>query len=380
MTALIVVFILLIALFLHPYIIYPASLWFIRAIRGPKALTASLPAPTRFAIVCCAYNERRDIEQKIENLYAVQKNLGDCEILIHSDGSTDGTNAILEAHSDRIRISIAEKRGGKSAGMNRLLSMTDAEIVIFTDANVMINVDRIGGVAEYFRDPDVGCATGHLVYINKAASQTAQIGTTYRGFEELLKKLETDTGTVVYTDGTLFALRRKLFAPVPHDITDDFHTALTVLCAGYRNISADDLIAYEQAASVKKDELRRRVRIGCRVFNCHRLFWPRLQKLDALTLYKYVSHKLIRWVSGYILIAAILVGALIAALGSGWVGLVAYILALGLGYLLATRFSIPVVSPIVEAVVHTMATAYGVALSLRGERFQTWNIAASSRK
>lgn len=380
MTILIALFILLVALFLHPYIFYPASLRLVRAVRGPVPLKPSLPAPTRFAIVCCAYNERRDIEQKIENLYAVQAKLGDCRILVHSDGSTDGTNEILLAHQDRITVSIAEKRGGKSAGMNRLLSMTDAEIVIFTDANVMIDVDRIGAVGEYFRDPQVGCATGHLVYINKSDSQTAQIGTTYRTFEEGLKKLETDTGTVVYTDGTLFALRRKLFAPVPHDITDDFHTALTVLCAGYRNISADDLIAYEQAASVKRDELRRRVRIGCRVFNCHRLFWPRLRRVDSLTLYKYISHKLIRWLSGYILIAAMIVGSLIAATAFGWAGFFGYLAALGLGYLAATRLRIPLVSPIMEAVIHTMATAYGVALSLRGERFQTWTVASSSRK
>lgn len=380
MIFLIALFILLVALFLHPYILYPATLRLVRAIRGPVPLNPSLPAPTRFAVVCCAYNERRDIEQKIENLYAVRDKLGDCKILVHSDGSTDGTNDILLAHQDHITISIAEKRGGKSAGMNRLLSMTDAEIVIFTDANVMIDIDRIGGVGEYFRDPEVGCATGHLVYINKAESQTAQIGTTYRGFEEVLKKLETDTGTVVYTDGTLFALRRKLFAPVPHDITDDFHTALTVLCAGYRNISAGDLIAYEQAASVKRDELRRRVRIGCRVFNCHRLFWPRLRKVDGLTLYKYISHKLVRWLSGYILIAAMIVGSLIAAMALGWAGFFGYLVALGLGYLAATRLEIPMVSPIMEAVTHTMATAYGVALSLRGERFQTWTVASSSRK
>lgn len=380
MIALLVLFALAVALFLHPYVTYPLSLRFVRWLQGPMPLAIIGPKPTSFAIVCCAYNERKDIQQKIENLLAAQARLPNCEILVHSDGSTDGTNEILRSYRDRITVSIAEARGGKSAGMNRLLSMTDAEIVIFTDANVMIDIDRIPRVGEYFQDPAVGCATGRLVYINKASSQTAMIGTMYRSFEENIKRLETDTGTIVYTDGTLFAIRRMLFKPVPSDITDDFHTALTILCAGYRNVGADNLIAYEQAASVQRDEVRRRIRIGCRVFNCHRLFWSKLRRLNALTLYKYVSHKLIRWFSGYILLAAAAIGAVIAAMAFGQLGLLIYAIALVGCYFAATTFAIPIMSPLCEAVIHTMATAYGVLLSLRGERFQTWTVASSSRK
>jgi cellulose synthase/poly-beta-1,6-N-acetylglucosamine synthase-like glycosyltransferase len=380
MVALSVLFLSAIALFLHPYVTYPLSLRVLRWVRGRTPLAMTDPEPTSYAVVCCAYNEKKDIKEKIENMLAIKERLPNCQILVHSDGSTDGTNEILLSYQDRITVSIAEVRGGKSAGMNRLLSMTDAEVVIFTDANVMIDLDRITGVGRYFRDPRVGCATGRLIYINKAASQTAMIGTMYRGFEESLKELETDTGTIVYTDGTLFAIRRKLFKPVPPDITDDFHTALTVLCAGYRNVSAHDLVAYEQAASVRRDEVRRRVRIGCRVFNCHRLFWPKLVQLDGLTLYKYVSHKLVRWLSGYVLLFSALIGAMIAGTLLGAIGIIAYLLILGSAYFLATTFTIPILSPFCEAIMHTMATAYGVMLSLRGERFQTWTIASSSRK
>src|SRR4029078_3203649 len=136
------------------------SLRFVRWIQGAMPLAMSGPKPTSYAIVCCAYNERKDIQQKIENLLAAQARLPNCKIFVHSDGSTDGTNEILRSYQDRITVSIAEARGGKSAGMNRLLSMTDAEIVIFTDANVMIDIDRIPQVGEYFQDPAVGCAAG----------------------------------------------------------------------------------------------------------------------------------------------------------------------------------------------------------------------------
>jgi len=379
MVLLTVIFLALLLLFVHPYVTYPLSLLALTAFYR-KRLNPTGAAPRSYAIVCCAYNERAVIEAKITNLLEVSRRLGNCKIYVHSDGSTDGTAEVLRAHGDEVTVSIAEQRGGKSAGMNRLLSMTDAEVVIFTDANVMIDVDQITGLGHYFQDPEVGCATGHLVYLVDGASETATVGRLYRGFEEFLKRLETDTGTVIYTDGTLFALRRKLFAPVPLDITDDFHSALSVLCQGYRNVSAPDLIAYERAASVQRDELRRRIRIGCRVFNCHRLFWPRLRKLDYLTLYKYLSHKLIRWLSGYILLATLFVGLLLSFVSYGLWGAALYLGLIALVSLLGARTKLRVFRMGWEGLLATMATAYGVLLSLRGERFQTWTVAASSRK
>lgn len=379
MTLLVAVFLICVLLVLHPYVTYPLSLLVIRRF-WPKPLNPTLPEPTTFAVVCCVYNERKVIDQKIENMRAVRDALGDCQLLIHSDASSDGTNDVLQSVAGEFTLSLAEGRSGKSAGMNRLLSMTKADIVIYTDANVMIDPAAVRNLPRYFRDKDVGCVTGHLLYQNAEESQTAKVGALYWRHEEWVKQLESDTGSVMGADGSLFAIRRELHRPTPADIIDDFFTSMSILCSGYRLVRGADFLAYERAASVRQDEFRRKVRIACRAFNCHRLLWPRIAKLDGLSVYKYLSHKYMRWLAGYFLAIGAAASAAIVLVALGALPFAVYVLALAGAAFAADRFNLPIVTSLWEIMVAMWATAIGVYKSLRGERFQTWTVASSTRK
>lgn len=379
MTFLTAIFVVCVLLVVHPYVTYPLSLIVVRRLR-PKQLRSSLPVPTRFAVVCCVYNERNVIDQKIENMRAIRDALGDCQLLIHSDASSDGTNEVLATVAGEFTLSLADGRSGKSAGMNRLLSMTEADIVIYTDANVIVDAQAVQNLPRYFTDPEVGCVTGHLLYQNADESQTARVGALYWKHEEWVKQLESDTGSVMGADGSLFAIRRKLHRPTPADIIDDFFTSMSILCSGCRLVRGADFIAYERAASVRQDEFRRKVRIACRAFNCHRLLWPRIAKLDALSIYKYLSHKYLRWLAGYFLVAGAAASAGIVLVAFGWLAFAAYLLVLAAAAFAADRFDLPVATGLWEIMVAMWATAIGVYKSLRGERFQTWTIASSTRK
>ncbi|MCX7304405.1 MAG: glycosyltransferase [Hyphomicrobiales bacterium] len=379
MMLLIAVLAVCVLLVTHPYVTYPLSLLLMRHFRS-RPLALSGEEPTRFAVVCCVYNERGVIDQKIENMRAVRDALGNCQLLIHSDASSDGTSDVLRSVEGEFTVSLAEGRSGKSAGMNRLLSMTDADVVIYTDANVMIDPVAVRNMPRYFRDGNVGCVTGHLRYENSQESQTAKVGALYWKHEEWIKQLESDTGSVMGADGSLFAIRRRLHRPTPVDIIDDFFTSMSILCAGHRLVRAADFVAYERSASVRQDEFRRKVRIACRAFNCHRLLWPRIAKLDGLSIYKYLSHKYLRWLAGYFLVAGAAASAAVVLLAGGFMALLAYVALLGVVAYAASRFDLPVLTSIWEIMVAMWATALGVYKSMRGERFQTWTVASSTRK
>ncbi|SFG45498.1 Glycosyltransferase, catalytic subunit of cellulose synthase and poly-beta-1,6-N-acetylglucosamine synthase [Methylobacterium gossipiicola] len=363
----------------HPYTTYPLSLLALKALRR-NAIAPIGAAPNSYAIACCVYNERQVIEAKVANMLALKERLPNCQLLVHSDGSSDGTDEFLRAHSDVLTLSFAERRAGKSTGMNALMRKTSAEVVIFTDANVMIDPERVANVGHYFRDPKIGCVTGHLSYTNPDESATAWTGARYWRFEEWLKQLESETGSVVGADGSIFAIRRRLYTPAPADIIDDFHTSMSIFCSGHRIVRAEDFVAYERAATVREDELRRKVRISCRAFNCHRLLWPRILRSGVLPVYMYTSHKLLRWLSGYFVALGMICTALMVGLAFGPAGFLAFVAALVLGIVLAGRTRLPLVSKIWEGVAATAATGAGVYKSLRGERFQTWTIAASTRR
>src|SRR5258708_32606825 len=110
-----------------------------------------------------------------------------------------------------------------------------------------------------------------------------------------------ESGSMMGADGSVFAIRRSLHKPPPEHIIDDMYVSLMILCSGYRVIQASDALAYEESVVSAREEFRRKIRIACQAFNVHRLIWPQLRKLDGITLYKYVSHKLIRWFTIYFL-------------------------------------------------------------------------------
>ena len=112
----------------------------------------------------------------------------------------------------------------------------------------------------------------------------------------------------------------------------------------------------------------------------HRLLRPRLRRpVDVELLYKYASHKLLRWLSGYLLAAAgvLCLGGL-AALGA-WILL--GIAVLGGAGLLAVGLVRPSSLPgkMLDMAAAFAATSLGVLRSLRGDRFQVWTPPASAR-
>ena len=366
----------------HPFITYPWSLIVLQVICPQKRACADrIPIAYLNCAVCvCAYNEERVIARKVENLLALRAREPDLEILIYVDGASDRTAEILREYGSQINLHVAAERHGKTYGMNLLASKAQAPILIFTDANVIMDMECVRDFKRYFADPEIGCVCGNLVYTNDDASATASSGSAYWRFEEAVKKLEMESGSVMGADGSVFAIRRALHNPPPEHIIDDLYVSLMILCSGYRVIQASDALAYEESVVSAGEEFTRKIRIACQAFNVHRLVWPQLRKLDGITLYKYVSHKLIRWFTIYLLaISAIAFGAALIVAGRAVVA--AALVVCVSGALLLGRFSSMKPFAQIAGIVSAFAgTGLGVWRSMRGERYQTWTPAASIRK
>ncbi len=373
---------LCLALACHPFITYPWSLIVIQALRPHRrGKLERLPAAGLNCAICvCAYNEEQVIERKIENLLALRAREPGLEILVYVDGASDGTAGILRRYESQIQLHVAANRHGKTHGMNLLASMARAPILIFSDANVMMDMECVADFRRHFMDPEIGCVSGSLIYTNGNASDTASSGSAYWRFEEAVKRLEMESGSMVGADGSVFAIRRSLHNPPPEHIIDDLYVSLTILCAGHRVIQAGDAFAYEESVVSAHEEFGRKVRIACQAFNVHRLLWPRLRALDGLTLYKYVSHKLLRWFTIYLLAisAAAFVAALLAA---GHAPAAILLVAAIAATLLLGRFSSLKPFAQIGGVMSAFAgTGLGLWQSWRGQRYQTWSPAASIRK
>lgn len=363
---------------MHPFITYPLSLMLLRT-RHEHPRKGDDAPPLRFAICMCAYNEERVIEAKMQNLLRLRAREPDLQILVYVDASSDATAQLLQPYASTIDLHVSTERHGKTYGMNVLSARAQADILVFTDANVMLDEHCLDDLRRHFADPQIGCVCGNLNYINGGDSITASSGSLYWRFEEALKRLESRTGSMIGADGSIFAIRRELRRAPPDHIIDDMFVSLMALIDGHRVIQASDVRAYEESVSKSSEEFNRKVRIACQAFNVHRLLWPHLRRTDWLTQYKYVSHKLIRWLGIYFLGLAALsfVAALICA-GQALAALV-LVLVVASCFAIGHAWSIKPFAQVTDLLIAMLGAGLGVLRSLRGERFQTWTPANSIR-
>lgn len=373
---------LLLVVALHPFTTYPLSL---RLLSWRRRRPMRQGRRSQSVALCvCAYNEATVIEAKIQNMLAQRARAPQLELLVHIDASDDGTAEIARRYDDLVCVVESARRLGKTHGMNTLMAMTSADIVVFTDANVDFAPDAVAELVAPFADPEVGCVCGQLRYRQSGASAAAAAGSLYWRLEEWIKQLESDTGSVMGADGSIFAIRRSLHTPPPADLIDDMHVSLSVLLAGSRIVRAPTAVAYEPAVSRSAEEFRRKIRIACQAFNVHRAMWPRLRTMPALDLYKYLSHKLLRWIAILPLGAATLLFGLGAALAidrfgdSIWLAAAAVVLAAVASATLLSRDG--PFATIREILLAFLATFIGVLRSLSGQRFQTWEPPSSARR
>jgi cellulose synthase/poly-beta-1,6-N-acetylglucosamine synthase-like glycosyltransferase len=370
--------IFLIALALHPFTTYPLSLQLLARWRPRHMRTAPL-RQERVALCVCAYNEEEVIRAKVQNMLAMRKAVPGLQILVYVDAASDRTAEILREYADDLCLVVSPARYGKTHGMNMLVGLTDADLVVFSDANVIFAADAIPNLLAPFADSEVGAVCGHLIYSVPGGNATARSGSLYWRLEEHIKALECASGSVMGADGSIFAIRRILHQAPPADLIDDMFVSMSVLCDGRRIVRAVDAQAFEESVSRPAEEFHRKVRIACQAFNVHRALRPRLRSLGLIDRYKYVSHKLLRWFVIYLLAVGscgFLVGlALVGAPGLAIIILLGGSLALMI--LMRARYS--VIVTIREILKAFLATGIGVWRSLRGDRFQTWSPPTSAR-
>ena len=354
----------------HPFVTFPLSLLLLSRLRPRPVAGGALPQTA--ALCVCAYREERVIRDKALNMLAMREAFPALDLLIYVDGGAEGdsTAALLAAFEPAIQVVRAPARTGKTAGMNTLLTLTAADCVIFSDANVTFDASAVQALLRPFADPEVGVACGHLRYREVRGSATAAAGSLYWRFEEALKRLESATGSVMGADGSIFAMRRRYCRPVPPHLIDDMYTSLAALCDGARIVRVEDALAYEDQVSRSAEEFRRKIRIACQAFNVYRSLRPRLARLAPLDRYKFVSHKLIRW------FVAPIGAAGFAALAAGLASAGAWAL-LGL---LALATLAAILLPQTRALLLAfLGASLGVLQSIRGQHFQTWEPPSSSR-
>jgi cellulose synthase/poly-beta-1,6-N-acetylglucosamine synthase-like glycosyltransferase len=301
------------ALVAYLYVGYPAFLAVLARFFPRKNPDRERFSP-RTSLLISAFNEAQVIGDKIENSLALEYPQGLLEIIVISDCSTDGTDEIADRYRPRgVRLLRQSKRLGKTEGLNLAVPQAKGDILVFSDANAIYQLDAVRQLVAHFADQQVGYVVGNARYVEaqgKAAS--AESEGLYWKLETWLKQKESAFGSVVGGDGAIYAIRRELFAPLrPTDI-NDFLNPLQIAARGYRGVFEPRAVCFEEAGESFDKEFRRKVRIVSRSLNAvlraPRVLLPWVQPRHWFAL---VSHKVLRWFIPVFLILAFICSALL---------------------------------------------------------------------
>ncbi|MGH7645528.1 MAG: glycosyltransferase, partial [Gemmatimonadales bacterium] len=305
-----VVFWSAVAVFLWGYLGYPALLALLGGWRGRPV--AAAPITPRVSLIVSVHNGELLIEGKLENCLVLNYPTDRLEILVASDGSTDRTNDLVRRVRDpRIRLVAVDRHLGKEAAQRAAIIAASGEILVFTDVGVRLPEAGLRTLVSNFADPAVGCVSG-VDRLLDAAGATVGEGAFVR-YETLLKRLESRVGSIVGNSGWLFALRRPLCEGWPESMASDFTMLLRTVRKGFRGVAEPGAPAYAVATPLARREFARKVRTivrGMVVLSAHpEMLNPLRHGLFAVQL---ASHKVLRWLLPYLLLAILGASAVLA--------------------------------------------------------------------
>jgi GT2 family glycosyltransferase len=279
----------------YVYIGYPLVAWLTATLRPARHVR--LAVQPRVTVIVVAHDEANRIEARIRNLLALDYPRSRLEIIFGSDGSSDDTvqRARRFAGDGVIVVAYAARRG-KSAVLNDLVPSASGDIVIFADARQRFSANAVHALVSHFADSGVGAVSGELVLTtDDPPSPTAEGTSFYWRYERFIRLQESRATSTVGASGSIYAIRRALFEPLPVDtVLDDVVIPLRIARRGYAVLYEPEARAYDRASHAPRQEYVRKVRTIAGTFQLlarERWLWnPARNPL----WFETVSHKALR--------------------------------------------------------------------------------------
>jgi len=257
------------------------------------------------SVIVPAHNEESTIEAKIISLIAADYPRELVEILIGSDGSSDRTEDIVQRfRHEGVGLISFPRQQGKSAMQNGLVAVASGEILVFTDADSLVEPSALRHIVENFEDRRVGLVTGHAEYSNVGETNVTKNESLYLRYDTWLRERESERGILAMASGSLFAIRRILWEPLDPTLGDDFVLPLLVARSGLHSVIDKRVKALTHLAQDRPESmLRMKIRIINKDLRALLIGRELLNPIQHGALAAGLwSHKLLRWVVPYFLL------------------------------------------------------------------------------
>jgi cellulose synthase/poly-beta-1,6-N-acetylglucosamine synthase-like glycosyltransferase len=361
----------------YTYLGYPVFVYLLSRIFGRDVNRAAME-PT-VSVIITAYNEEKNIRAKLENTLSLNYPKDKIEVIVASDGSTDGTDEIVGQFESRgVRLYRKDGRVGKTDTQNGAVATATGEVLLFSDATTLYQGDVLRALVPNFADPSVGCVAGKLIYLDKTASGIGTGAKSYWSYETFVKEGESRLASLIGVSGCLYAVRRSAYVPMYAEACSDFMISMVMQRQRLRTIFEPGAVCTEDTHSRTDNEFSMRVRIISQTISD---LWLNRDLLNpfrnGLYAVQLVSHKVLRYAVPAFLLLAFVSSALLAASSAafllvflsqccfyGW-AILAWILE-------SRRIKLGLAAVPMYFVLVNLSSVAGFVQFVRGNRFARW--------
>jgi biofilm PGA synthesis N-glycosyltransferase PgaC len=339
-------------------------------VAGYPALLALLPErpwqpadrEPEVTLIVPAYREREALRAKLQALAGLDYPAEKLQVIVAVDEDRELADVAASAYPDA-EVLFSAERGGKAKGINRALRHARGEVVLMTDANNVLEPASVRAAARHFADESVWAVAG----------KRGESGSAYDRYEDLLRRLETRTGSVAAMSGEFMAVRRERLPELPEDVVnDDLWLLCQIVRAGGRVLYEPEAASSEAAVGTA-EELARRSRIGAG----RAMLLAELKGLPPGFAVRLVSHKFGRLALPFLMIGTLGSSASLASRPVYRAALAAQLSLYALGGLSAAGIDAPgpgrsVSRAARQLLVGNAAVAIGTVRGLRGRQSVRW--------
>jgi biofilm PGA synthesis N-glycosyltransferase PgaC len=296
-----------VALVAYAYVGYPLLVWALgRFSERPSPAGALTPSIT---VVIAAHNEEGRIGAKLANCLGLDYPPERLNVIVVSDGSTDRTAAVVSEYAERFpgRVDLVElpERRGKASALNAAAAQATGELLLLADVRQRFDPGVARALAGRFHDREVGAVSGELILLGPGQDELHTGLGMYWRYEKFVRHAESRWGSSMGYTGAVSAVGRGLFTPLPSDtLVDDLVVALRVIAQGYRVLFEPAAKAYDTVSREPGREFARKVRTLAGTLQTGLESRRLVGRLPAGTWWQLLSHKLLRLMVPFLLIAA----------------------------------------------------------------------------
>lgn len=288
-------------LIVYTFIGYPISLEMLYKLKKKKNILQDEKFEPNISLIIAAHNEEKSIETKLKNILELNYPKEKIQIIIASDNSNDNTEKIVKNFIKRNKLEnfvlyCVKKRQGKTNAQNEAVKIATGNILFFSDANSIWDLNSLKKIIRNFKDEKVAYVCGKLIYVNSLENITSNAEDTYWNYDLKMREIESNFNSITAGNGAIYAIKKEDYIDInPIECHDGSYPTLMVL-KDKRAIYEKEAIAYEKAGENSSDEYSRKVRMGRTILT---LKYSNFSKYNpfktGLYSYFYFCHRYLRY-------------------------------------------------------------------------------------